>query len=156
HKRHLEYAPEPEAPTRFAKVLLALASGIALAYDDTAVTPRALQWVFRVALDCLPVVRQRVIAALVREVISESDGTLSTTALAGAAQFSTVTIRRALEDLQALDVVTCRKAPRGGADEWALGETWAAIFRELRAAADRTDACATLADLLGPTLSETS
>jgi hypothetical protein len=154
YKRHLEYAPEPEAPTRFAKVLLALASGIALAYDEPEVTPRALQWVLRVALDCLPVVRHRVIAALVCGAISDTGDALSTTEVAGATQFATVTIRRALEDLQALEVVTCHKATTGKADDWELETPWAAIFRELHAAA--STAPEPIPDWLGPTLSEMS
>jgi hypothetical protein len=47
-KRELEYAPEPEAPTRFSKVLWALASGIARAHDSATVTGRELRLVLRV------------------------------------------------------------------------------------------------------------
>src|SRR5213076_1704531 len=65
YKRELEYAPEPEAPTRFAKVLLSLAVGIACAYDAPTVTDRELRLVLRVALDSLPVIRRRAIEALV-------------------------------------------------------------------------------------------
>ena len=86
-RRELEYAPEPEAPTRFAKVLLSLASGIALAYDSPEITGRELGLVLRVALDCLPLIRHRVIAALVEETITaDADGRLSTSAIAGTAQ----------------------------------------------------------------------
>jgi hypothetical protein len=38
--RKLEFAPEPEAPTRFPKVLRTLAQGIALAFDSAEVTAR--------------------------------------------------------------------------------------------------------------------
>jgi hypothetical protein len=88
-KRDLEYAPEPEVPTRFAKVMLALARGIALAYDGDVVTEREIRLVFRVALDCLSIIRRQVIAALVQGAIDDEDGTLATSAIAGAAQFST-------------------------------------------------------------------
>jgi hypothetical protein len=53
YRRDLQYTPEPESPTRFAKVLLSLARGIAVAHDSTAVTARELRLVCRVALDCL-------------------------------------------------------------------------------------------------------
>jgi hypothetical protein len=131
YKRELEYAPEPEAPTRFAKVLLALTSGIAVAYDHPAITTRDLSLGLRVALDCLPLVRHRVIAALVQHAILEEGERLSTSAIAGAAQFSSQAIRRTLEDLQALNVVRCHKAGSGKADEWTLENTWKHIFQGL-------------------------
>jgi len=132
YRRELEYAPEPEAPTRFAKVLLALASGIALAYDSPAVTDRELSLVLRVALDCLPLIRHRVIAALVQGTIaSDEEGRLSTSEIAGTAQFSSAAVRRALEDLQALEVLVCHKTGEGKADEWELHEGWAGVFRAL-------------------------
>lgn len=51
--RDLEHAPDPEAPTRFAKTLQAHAKGMALAHDSRRVTDRELAIVERVALDCL-------------------------------------------------------------------------------------------------------
>jgi hypothetical protein len=140
YRRELEYAPEPEAPTRLAKVLLALASGIALAYDSPEVTEREMRLALRVALDCLPIIRHRVIAALVQDGIADDgEGSLSTTAIAGAAQFSTSAIRRALEDLQALGLVGCHKKGKGKADRWELGNQWAECFRNLAAAANGCD-----------------
>jgi hypothetical protein len=127
-KRELEYAPEPEAPTRFAKVLLALAGGVALAYDSPIIGAPELRLVLRVAIDCLPLIRHRVIAALAKNAIEADGDALSTRHVAGAAQFSTTAIRRALEDLQALEVVTCKK---GKVDLWMLGAPWADIFRSL-------------------------
>ncbi len=165
-RRELEYAPEPEAPTRFAKVLLSLASGIALAYDSPEITGRELGLVLRVALDCLPLIRHRVIAALVEETITaDADGRLSTSAIAGTAQFSGTAVRRALEDLQALDVVVCQKAGAGKPDQWALGERWREVFRELAADArgphtgagnGRGDGSPDVSETVGDTVSETS
>jgi hypothetical protein len=130
-KRELEYAPEPEAPTRFAKVLASLASGIALAYDSPTVASRELRLILRVALDCLPLIRRRVIGALVEHTITEEGDRLSTSAIAGEAQFSTPAIRRTLEDLQALEVAVCHKAGAGKADQWALADPWTEVFRAL-------------------------
>jgi len=145
YRRELEYAPEPEAPTRFAKVLLSLASGIAVARDSDAIGDDELRLVLRVALDCLPVIRRQVIAALVIGPVDVpvGDGPISTSALAGAAKVSTVAIRRALEDLQALGVVTCHKGGSGRADTWTLDEQWSAIFTLL---ADAARSCAAPAD----------
>lgn len=139
YKRELEYAPEPEAPTRFAKVLMSLASGIALAYDSPEITKRELRCVLRVALDCLPLIRHRVIGALVKCTISDdADGRVATAAIAGAAQFSSSAVRRALEDLQALEVVVCHKTGAGKADQWALADQWRAVFEALAADARET------------------
>ena len=128
----LEYAPEPEAPTRFAKVLLALGSGIALAYDRKRVSSQELRLILRVALDCLPVIRRRVITALVDGAIeADTEGELPTTKIAGMARCSTTAIRRALEDLEALNVVICHKAGTGKADRWELEGPWADLFQGL-------------------------
>jgi hypothetical protein len=157
YRRELEYAPEPEAPTRFAKVLLSLASGIALAHDSDRITRRELRIVLRVALDCLPLIRQRVIAALVRGAITETGGgTLSTSAISGAAQFSTATIRRALEDLQALGLVVGHKPGEGKADRWELGGRWVDVFRTLTDASARRDGGSDRSGKVGPTVPETS
>ena len=134
YRRELNYAPEAEVPTRFAKVLLSLARGIALAKDHDTVGEDELRLVMRVALDCLPLVRHRVVSALVQHTISaDDDGLPTTSAIAGTAQFATVTIRRALEDLQALGIVTVHKSGKGKADSWEIKEEWAEIFKVMRA-----------------------
>jgi hypothetical protein len=131
-KREFEYAPEPEAPTRFAKELLALASGIALAHDRQALCSEDLRVACRVALDCLPLIRRRTIAVLTQQTISATGDDLTTRALADVAQFSSSTIRRALEDLQSLGIVACAKS--GKSDYWSLHPDWQEIFRELTTA----------------------
>jgi hypothetical protein len=145
YRRELEYAPEPEAPTRFAKVLLSLASGIAVARDSDVLGDDELRLVLRVALDCLPVIRRQVIAALVTGPVDipTGDEPVSTSALAGVAKVSTVAIRRALEDLQALGVVACHKGGSGRADSWTLDAKWSGIFTLL---ADAARSCATPPD----------
>jgi hypothetical protein len=159
YRRELEYAPEPEAPTRFAKVLLSLASGIAVARESDAIGEDELRLVLRVALDCLPVIRRQVIAALVTGPVDipVGDEPISTSTLAGVAKVSTVAIRRALEDLQALGVVTCHKGGSGKADSWTLDEKWSTIFTLL---ADAARSCAAPTDtsekVNDDTFSETS
>jgi hypothetical protein len=130
-QRDIDYAPEPEAPTRFAKVLHSLASGISVAYDSDEVGEREMSLILRVSLDCLPVIRRRVIAALAAGAITEDESGLSTSRISGAAQFSTTSIRRALEDLQALEVVQGHKMGQGRADEWQLDERWVEVFKSL-------------------------
>src|SRR5262249_26502682 len=74
--------------------------------------------------------------ALVEHTITaDDDGRLSTSAIAGMAQFSGTAVRRALEDLQALDVVACHKAGTGKADQWTLQDRWREVFQALAEAA---------------------
>jgi hypothetical protein len=139
YRRELEYAPEPEAPTRFAKVLRSLTCGIALAHDRDTVVDDDLGYVLRVALDCLPDVRRRVISALVETAITAGEGgELSTSNIVSMAQFSSATIRRTLEDLQALRVVAVTKHGQGKADTWQLRDEWRAVFVRLRDAVPLT------------------
>lgn len=158
YRRELEYAPEPEAPTRFAKVLLSLASGIAVARDSDAIGEDELRLVLRVALDCLPVIRRQVIAALVTGPVDVpiGDEPVSTSTIAGAAKVSTVAIRRALEDLQALGVVSCHKGGSGKADSWTLDERWGGIFKLLADAARSCAAAPDASEKVDDTFSEMS
>ncbi|MFL5760323.1 MAG: hypothetical protein ACJ8F2_01245 [Xanthobacteraceae bacterium] len=154
-RRELEYAPEPEAPTRFAKVLRGLACGIALAHDRGDVTTEDLGYVLRVALDSLPDVRRRVIKALVEQtVVDAGAGELATSTIVGMTQFSSATIRRTLEDLQALRVVHVEKHGPGKADTWTIDEEWRDVFTELGDAALRTivadDEAETVSENLDP------
>lgn len=138
-RRDLEYAPEPEAPTRLVKVLRSLASGIALAHDRDTVSETDLAYVLRVAVDSLPDIRRRVIDALAKATIrGSSDGRVSTSQMSVATQFSSSAIRRTLEDLQALGVVAVEKGGPGMADRWQLRQEFAAVFVELRDAVTTT------------------
>ena len=116
-----------------------------MARDSETIGDDELRLVLRVALDCLPVIRRQVIAALVTGPVDVpvGDEPISTSVLAGVAKVSTVAIRRALEDLQALGVVACHKGGSGRADSWTLDEKWSGIFRLL---ADAARSCATPTD----------
>ena len=74
---------------------------------DAPTIPDAL-CITRVARDCIPKMRQVALQALI-----EAVGGLKTTDVARNAQFSTKTVRRALEDLQALGLARCEKAGEG-------------------------------------------
>ncbi len=119
YRRELEYAPEREMPARLGRQLYSLARGLALVDRRAAVSEGDLARVARVALDCIPAVRR-----LILEVLMVADGDLATSALGRQLQYSTSTVRRALEDLQALDMVTCEKGGQGTADKWRLNEEW--------------------------------
>jgi hypothetical protein len=128
YKRTIEYGPEPESPTRFAKILLSLAQGVALAHDRDEVTDAELRLASRIALDSLPAIRRRALQALAKQ-----EGPVSTVDVSVEVRAATTAARRALEDLEALDVVTCDKGSKTYA--WCLAPEWRPIFGELTAAA---------------------
>lgn len=61
--RNIDYVPEPEANTRIAKQLSALAKGIASLEQKPSVTEDEVQDVFRVGLDSLPPTRRKIIVS---------------------------------------------------------------------------------------------
>ena len=136
YRRELQYAPQAEAPTRFAKVLHSLACGIALAHDADEVTDDHLRYVMRTALDCLPKVRREVVGVLAKEAITDGgEGELKTGEVVEVTQFSSAAVRRALEDLQAFGIVSVTKGGQGRADTWALRDEWKNVFEQLGDAA---------------------
>jgi len=131
YSRQLEYAPEPEAPTRFAKVLFSLASGVALAYDSPQVTLREIRLVLRVALDCLPPMRRMIIELLGDFAGERPNRSAPTTReIADRLPDSSLSyIRRTLEDLHALKIVRRIRSDRKGDDDrWALKKRPAEVF----------------------------
>jgi len=122
YRRELEYAPEREMPARLARQLYSLARGVALVDRRATVSEGDLARVARVALDCIPAVRR-----LILEVLAVADAELETSALGRQLQYSTSTVRRALEDLQALTMVTCEKG--SPAHKWRLNEEWCDLVR---------------------------
>jgi hypothetical protein len=129
--RELLYAPEPEAPTRLAKSLLSLASGIALAFDSPSMGKRELRLVIRVAFDCLPGLRHRIIDVLLRDHEVPGERGLPAPEIAKALRSSPTAVRRALEDLHALRVVRRRKV--GAEFHWRVREQYTEVlvcFRE--------------------------
>jgi len=121
-RRELDYAPEPEMPARLARQLHTLLKGVALVRGHAEATDQDLATVVRVALDCIPAVRRLCLAALA---CGEED--LTTSTLAMQTQYSTTTVRRALEDLQALGLVECDKQGLGLPDKWRLREEWRTV-----------------------------
>tara|TARA_Y100000310_G_scaffold190356_1_gene190296 strand:- start:421 stop:1044 length:624 start_codon:yes stop_codon:yes gene_type:complete len=115
YRRELDYAPEPEGPARLARQLYALTQGVTLVNGGQTPTVHDLVCVTRVAKDCIPKVRQVAIKAL----LDKPEG-VKTTEVAKSAQYATATVRRALEDLQALGLAWNKKAGEGNPDLWGL------------------------------------
>lgn len=91
--REIEYVPEAEANTRLSKGLAAMAKGIAALQKCQQVGEKDLQDVFRVALDCLPENRRRIILAAAR-----GEDALSV-------QMTRSVLGREIEELEALGIL---------------------------------------------------
>jgi hypothetical protein len=104
YKRELNSAPEAEMPARLVKQLFELLRGVALVMGHAEANQEDLDRVQRVALDCIPSVR-RVVLRQVAD-LSPHGEQFTITKVADKAQYSSTTVRRALEDLQALGVLT--------------------------------------------------
>jgi hypothetical protein len=117
YKFELEYAPEPEVPARLARQLFALLQGLILVRGGTEVTDEDRQRIARVAWDCLPALRAVVLRALVTP-----QTLVDTSAIAVGVQYSTSTVRRTLEDVQALELVVREKGTK--ADRWGVRDDW--------------------------------
>ena len=121
YNRQFDYTPEPEAPTRFPKVLLSLAQGIAIAHDRPEVTEHELRLVTRVALDCLPPIRRCIVVALA----AKQDASIDELLESASHRCSVATIRRAVEDLEALGVVHRVADSSSTEQRFALPAEWA-------------------------------
>jgi hypothetical protein len=128
YRRELDYTPEPEMPARFARQLLSLARGLALVGERPQTNDEDISTVIRVGLDSMPDVRRAVIEQLT------NDDQFTVMALASTnPRYSETTLRRTLEDLQTLSLVTSRPTDLG--DLWRLTpDTWKTIneLHELR------------------------
>lgn len=148
YNRDLCLAPEPEAPARLAKQLAGLAVGRAMLRSAPEVEDADFAFIYRVALDCLPVVRLQVVDAL-----EEAKDYLTTSQVAAHIGYPTTTARRTLEDLAALRIVAIRKAEKSGqADNWQLSEE----ARELLGIATRALSAEPGTDTGGETFPATS
>jgi hypothetical protein len=122
YRCELEYAPEPEMPARLAKQLFELLRGVALVLGHQETTEEDMDRIARVAFDCLPAVRRVVLWAIAT--MTGVNEHLTTTNVAQGVQYSTATVRRALEDLQALGILTVTKRGQGVPDRWQIKSEW--------------------------------
>lgn len=116
YSRDFDYVPEPEMPGRVGRQLLSLARGLAWIEHRGTVSGRDVARVLRVGLDSLPADRRAVI-----EVLSASAKELTLHNLEmKLTQYSETKLRRVLEDLHALRVVTRRTYEPTNCFLWSL------------------------------------
>jgi hypothetical protein len=138
YRRELEYIPEPEMPARFVKQLFELLRGVAVVLGHDEATGEDMDRVARVALDSIPAVRRVVLRAVAT--MPTVDDTLKTTAISQAVQYASATVRRALEDLQALGILEVVKGGPGKSDAWRPYAEWTPSLDTLKTVESRTAA----------------
>jgi len=92
--KEIEYVPEPEAATRLAQQLAQLAKGAALVTARDMVDEEDHLLVRRVAFDCIPAARRKLLDALIRGEKPENSGLPSST------------LTYAKQELQALELLS--------------------------------------------------
>lgn len=112
--REVELVPAAEMPARLTTALAQLDSGMAAIGVEPSERWRL---VCKVALDCVPDLRRRLLVHLLGATTAES-----TTELAARLDYPTQTVRRALEDLTAHHLLTRVKTGQGSADLWQPAE----------------------------------
>ena len=118
--REITLIPGAEAPTRIAKGLSRMLAATMLVGADQHT---AWEIIERIALDCLPATRRRIL-----EMFRVQPGAyLSTTEIGTALGYPTTTARRSLEELTAYKLLERFSEGSGKADRWAETEWTVAV-----------------------------
>jgi hypothetical protein len=110
--REIDFIPEVELPTRLAKQLITLYSG--LTFVGHVSEEADYELIKKVALDSLPKKRKLVLGIL----IDNKEEHLNTKKVAQKIKYPTNTTRRILEDLNALGLISKEGKGQGSPDEW--------------------------------------
>jgi len=117
HTREIRDKPNPEMPTRLGQQFAQLACGHAVLNGRSVVTEEDVAFVAQVARSCIP---QRL--SLILTFLRKASRPQPTSAIAAAIGLPTSTVRRDLEDLTALQLVTRIPGSSGKPDSWTLTE----------------------------------
>jgi hypothetical protein len=115
YDREIELIPESEMPGRLARSLRCLfhgAQNIGMANDD------AWKLIAKVAVDCIPDIRSKVLRHLKTTI--ETGCPIDTSAIAEALAYPTTTVRRALEELTGHELVKRFGKGSGTAHKWEI------------------------------------
>jgi hypothetical protein len=118
---------DPEGPGRLTKQLALLARAVAIVRAHREVNERDYLTVIKVAFDCLPAPRRRMIDVLSR-LAASGDATPSTTTVSEATRYPTSTTRRYLAELHAAGFVDRAAGGQGRADNWTLADEYHATL----------------------------
>jgi hypothetical protein len=115
YSRDVELVPDPEAPTRLVVQLERLLAGLSSIGVERS---RALELTRKSALDSIPPLRRKALECLWTSKKEDMD----TTEIAMRLRYPTNTVRRALEDLAAHEVLERQPGGRGKPDRWCLSD----------------------------------
>ena len=101
YKRELAFTPEPEMPARLARALLSLVQGVAVVRGHGKVRDEDMAAGVRVGFDSIPSVRSRVL----RHLTTQKSGSAVPDIAANVEGFSETSVRRALEELDSLNLL---------------------------------------------------
>jgi hypothetical protein len=119
YKREIELIPDPEIPTRIAKVLVRLLDGLrAVGVDDDT----AWRIVVKVSRDCVPVLRIKILDLLA------NGGIWTTTKIANEINYPRSTVNRACEDLNAHRFLARDTRGDGNIIDWTMNEAGTAMY----------------------------
>lgn len=123
----VDYIPEPEAPGRLAKQFWLLAGALAVVRQEPAVSLQTYMTVLQVANDTLPAQRQTMLQA-----VGMNGTSFTTTQVAEATTYPTVTARRYLEELAGHRLVTRTSEGPGRADRWAPSDLLKGLLEDIK------------------------
>jgi hypothetical protein len=113
----IEYIPKPEGPARLAKQLALFSKALALVRGKQEVTESEYLVLYRLAEDTLPRHKHTTLSVFMR-----AENALKTTEVAERTGYPTETVRRYLQDLAAMQLLTRQSGGQGYADTWRLSE----------------------------------
>jgi len=127
YKREIDYIPDAELPVRIATQLAQLLIGLKLVEDDT---PENFRIIKKIALDCIPDKRRKII-----EIALTEENPLNVSQLMARTKLPETTLNRALEELEIREILTKKHYREGLANEWFLSEKWKEALNNFESAA---------------------
>lgn len=129
----IEYIPEPEGPARLAKQLALFGKALALVRGKQEVTESEYLVLYRLAEDTLPRHKYSTLSVFMR-----AENALKTSEVAEQTGYPTDTVRRYLQDLAAMQLLTRTAGGQGFADTWRLSDYCISLL-EQAAPADKNE-----------------
>ena len=120
--KEITFAHPPELPTRFASQLKILALGLAMINENNEVMEEDKQILYNIALSSITITRRKALHELTKY------ASVNTSGLATKLNYPTSTVRRWLEDLNALEMVIRLKS--GNKDLWQIKEEYRPILQK--------------------------
>lgn len=118
--KEMTFVHDPEMPTRFATQLITIGRGLMVLDDTDQLIPESKNILYKIALDSISKTRRLVLQELTKYTSSD------TASIATKLNYPTNSVRRWLEDLNALEMVDRSKG--GNKDTWTLKNKYREIL----------------------------